>query len=77
MPSTPHLNTKPHALVTGATGFIGSHLVESLVQKNYDVFCIVRKTSDLSLLKNLPCTLIDGDITDRNSLIDAVRDKDI
>ncbi|HNM13675.1 MAG TPA: GDP-mannose 4,6-dehydratase, partial [bacterium] len=38
MPSTPHLNTKPHALVTGATGFIGSHLVESLVQKNYDVF---------------------------------------
>ena len=77
MPSTPHLNTKPHALVTGATGFIGSHLVESLLQKNYEVFCIVRKTSDLSLLKKLPCTFIDGDITDRNSLIDAVRDKDI
>lgn len=77
MPATPHFTSKTRALVTGATGFIGSHLVESLLQRNYEVFCTVRKSSDLSVLKDLPCTLLDGDITNRSSLVDAVINKDI
>ena len=38
------------ALVTGATGFIGKHLVESLIQRGNEVHVIVRPTSDLSKL---------------------------
>jgi nucleoside-diphosphate-sugar epimerase len=41
-------------LVTGANGFIGSHLVEELLARGHDVSAVVRKTSDLSALANLP-----------------------
>ncbi|MBU2636938.1 MAG: NAD-dependent epimerase/dehydratase family protein, partial [Bacteroidetes bacterium] len=33
-------------LVTGATGFIGSHLTEGLIRKGHKVKCLVRKTAD-------------------------------
>lgn len=61
------------ALVTGATGFIGSHLVESLIAHGYDVTCTVRKTSDLTWLKGLNITLVEADITDRESLVAPVQ----
>lgn len=49
------------ALVTGATGFIGSHLVEELVKRGYDVTCLVRKTSNLRWLDGLKVNLVYGD----------------
>ncbi len=64
-------------LVTGGTGFIGSHLVESLTGKGYNVRCLVRKTSDVSFLKALDVELIYGDIMDVDSLKSAVRDVEI
>ncbi|NUM79891.1 NAD(P)-dependent oxidoreductase [bacterium] len=64
------------SLITGATGFIGSHLAEALIQKGHDVRCIVRRTSDLTWLKNLPVEFVEGDITDRDSLIPAVQGAD-
>ena len=42
----------PIAVLTGATGFIGSHLADLLIQKGYEVRCIVRKGSNLQWLKN-------------------------
>ena len=65
------------ALVTGANGFIGSHLVEGLVERNYEVYCLVRKTSDLKWIKNLPVKFVYGNINDYSSLIGAVKDKEI
>jgi nucleoside-diphosphate-sugar epimerase len=59
-------------LVTGGTGFIGSHLVERLVSVGENVRCLVRKTSNTKFLESLGVELTYGDITDKNSLIPAV-----
>ncbi|MEM9976640.1 MAG: NAD-dependent epimerase/dehydratase family protein, partial [Cyanobacteria bacterium P01_D01_bin.2] len=52
------------ALVTGANGFTGSHLVQHLVAQGKGVVGLVRRTSDLSRLANLDVQLVYGDITD-------------
>lgn len=41
-------------LITGITGFIGSHLARALVQANWEVRGLKRAASDLSRLKNIP-----------------------
>ena len=55
-------------LVTGANGFIGTHLVALLLQKGYDVHCLVRYTSDISGLRNQDVTIHTGDVRDPASL---------
>nr|MDO8110322.1 SDR family NAD(P)-dependent oxidoreductase [Candidatus Sigynarchaeota archaeon] len=70
------------AIVTGANGFIGSHLCKLLLGKGIDVYALVRKTSDLSLLKDLVpdlkgITFVYGDITDIDSLKKAFVGMDV
>jgi len=64
-------------LITGGTGFIGSHLVENMVQKGHQVRCLIRKTSDLKWLKNLPIEVTYGDCIDKSSLAEAVKSVDM
>jgi ornithine--oxo-acid transaminase len=59
-------------LVTGASGFIGGHLVKRLVQEGYPVRCLVRASSDTSALEELDVQLAVGDLTDAGSLTRAV-----
>ncbi|MGB7062227.1 MAG: NAD-dependent epimerase/dehydratase family protein [Candidatus Zixiibacteriota bacterium] len=56
------------ALVTGANGFVGSHLVEGLLERGYQVRCLVRKTSNLRWLSGLEVEYVYGDIADKDSL---------
>ncbi len=58
-------------LVTGANGFLGSWLTKSLVEQGHEVFCLVRKNSNISELAGIQCQYIYGDVTDINSLIQA------
>jgi nucleoside-diphosphate-sugar epimerase len=59
-------------LVTGASGFIGLHLIQALVQRGEDVSCLVRKASHTEKLRSWGTRLIFGDITDPDGLPTAV-----
>ena len=65
------------ALVTGGTGFIGSHLVGTLIEKDYRVRCLVRKTSDVSRLEKLGVEVAHGDMLDADSLTRATMGVDV
>lgn len=66
----------PRALVTGSTGFIGSHLVESLLARNWDVTCLIRPKSRTDNLSGLPVQRVRGDIDDIPSLEAAIHGQD-
>jgi len=54
----------PNIFITGANGFIGSNLCRYFLKKNYNVYGLVRKTSDLHFLKNLNVNLVYGDLNE-------------
>jgi dihydroflavonol-4-reductase len=56
------------AVITGGTGFIGSRLVEILIENGYEVRCLVRKSSETEPLKKLGIDLCYGDLSDHDSL---------
>jgi len=60
-------------LVTGATGFIGTHLVKVLVEKGRDVRCLVRKTSNTKKIEAFNVELFYGDLLDKKSLEKALK----
>jgi len=61
-------------LITGATGFIGSYIVEALLAERHEVRALVRKTSRTAALKAQGVDLIFGDVADLKSL-DAIEKK--
>lgn len=58
-------------LVTGASGFLGSHLVEELIGRGEKVRVFVRRTSDLSFLKQFDIEIVLGSLSDRESVFKA------
>lgn len=60
------------ALVTGANGFTGSHLVRALLKRGDSVVGLVRSTSDLTRLADLPVQRVQGEITDPSALATAM-----
>ena len=63
----------PRTLVTGATGFIGSHLVRLLVERGDDVHVTVRAGSNLGALEGLGVKPLRADIRDRRAVRRAMR----
>ena len=64
-------------LVTGATGFIGRHLVRTLISEGNFCRCLVRRTSDPSRLKDLGAEIFSGDLNDSKSLQGIAKDIDV
>lgn len=59
-------------LVTGANGFVGAALCKKLVERGDQVRGLVRKTSDLTLLKGIPIQKMVGSLESSESLKKAV-----
>jgi nucleoside-diphosphate-sugar epimerase len=47
-------------LLTGATGFVGSHTVKALIDAGHDVLVLIRPTTPHEHLKKLPLTIVYG-----------------
>jgi dihydroflavonol-4-reductase len=60
-------------LVTGATGFIGSHLARLLVQRGDEVRVLVRKRSRREPLAELEVEQVEGDVLERRTVRRAMR----
>ena len=59
-------------LITGATGFIGSHVAEFLHKKGYEIIVIVRESSNRKWIEHLPIKYFSGNLLDKNLIKDAV-----
>jgi nucleoside-diphosphate-sugar epimerase len=64
------------SLVTGASGFIGGHLVHALVASGDQVRILVRPSSDLRHVASLDVDRRVGDLTDPRSLRTAIAGMD-
>ncbi|MCP4766454.1 MAG: NAD-dependent epimerase/dehydratase family protein [Gammaproteobacteria bacterium] len=73
-PTTPGIIQK--ALVTGASGFLGRHLIEELLRLNVSLRALVRDPDRSPWLTALPVEVVKGDITDPDSLTEAVKNVD-
>jgi dihydroflavonol-4-reductase len=60
------------ALVTGGTGFVGSHIARALVERGYQVRILRRNTSRLDAVNDIACEHFIGDVMDLDSLRDAM-----
>jgi dihydroflavonol-4-reductase len=63
------------ALITGANGFLGSHLARRLAERGDYVRCLVRGKADA--LEGAKVELVQGDVTDPSSLLRACQDVDV
>ncbi len=61
-------------LLTGATGFIGSHVAELFCEKEERLYCLVRKNADIQYIKDLPVKIVYGDITNIDELKEATKE---
>ncbi|MHA1947676.1 MAG: NAD-dependent epimerase/dehydratase family protein [Candidatus Hodarchaeales archaeon] len=66
-------------LVTGASGFIGKAFVKGLIKEHPDIeiYCGVRKTSNVEELQNLNVKLVNFDLTDSSTFNSALKGKDV
>jgi dihydroflavonol-4-reductase len=56
------------SLVTGANGFVGSHVARMLIERGEQVRVLVRPQSSLKAIEGLPVEKVHGDLRDSSSL---------
>jgi nucleoside-diphosphate-sugar epimerase len=65
------------ALVTGGTGFIGTHLVPALLGGGWQVRCLVRTSSNRAPLAGQPVEYVVGSLQEPDTLLQAVHNVDV
>ena len=63
-------------LITGATGFLGRHLLKGLIPQKDKFSCLVRRESKIDIIKDYGFSYIFGDLNDYSSLEEALVGKD-
>lgn len=69
-------DTAMTVLVTGASGFLGSHLAEILTERGHKVRALVRRSSRTAHLESIGAELVYASLETGEGLEDAVRDVD-
>lgn len=64
-------------LVTGANGFLGSHVAEALAAQGHDLRLLVRSTSKLDFIDGLRAQRVEGDLRRPETLAAALVDVDV
>ncbi len=70
------MESKITSVVTGASGFVGSHLVDYLLAKGHKVKCIIRETSSKRWLENKPVEIFSTGLFDKEGLEEVLKDAD-
>ncbi|MDH4214142.1 MAG: NAD(P)-dependent oxidoreductase [Candidatus Thorarchaeota archaeon] len=60
--------------ITGATGFVGSHIVNQLNIRDHDVSILARNSSSFNLLEGMNYSVVTGDVTNMESLKQGIPD---
>jgi nucleoside-diphosphate-sugar epimerase len=64
-------------LVTGATGFVGGHVVDACLKRGWSVVAFARPTSNVSDLKKLGVAVVQGEMSDPAACRQATNDVDV
>ena len=70
------MESKQIAVVTGSNGFVGSHLVDLLLEQNFSVRCVVRESSNLKWLEGKDIEIFKSGLFDNAGLATALKDTD-
>jgi nucleoside-diphosphate-sugar epimerase len=66
---------KEKVMITGASGFLGFHLIESALKNNMEVYAAVRKSSDIKHLEHLPVSFTYPDFNNIENLQREIESK--
>ena len=64
-------------LITGASGYIGSHVARRLTAEGHEVFALLRETSDATLLASVPSIQVVRSLPKASHIAEIVRDNGI